>query len=171
METTLYDLPKDMLIKLITTLQDVKNLSDAELKKNTLTCLQESSERKTIKIKEFFLTKTKDENIIDLLKSIKHIFISINSILISRDNLTMAIGIIFSNGLIIKIYPTINEFRCGIYKDNIHVHFFETNKNSVYAEEYENYKLCINTFSKYLKNIFDYLYYTIESENYAAYLE
>jgi hypothetical protein len=70
METNLYDLPKDMLIKLITTLQDIKTLSDQEVQQNYSKYKAEIVNRKCLKIKEYLLSKVKDEDSVSIIKGI-----------------------------------------------------------------------------------------------------
>jgi hypothetical protein len=54
---SLYNLPKDILIQLLTTIQDPKNMSDQELKNSKIKILDEVNSRKLVKIKEYLLEK------------------------------------------------------------------------------------------------------------------
>jgi hypothetical protein len=72
METTsLYDLPKDMLIKLITTLQDAKNLDNKQLEKNIKSSMEEMEKRKFSKLKEIFLQRSEFKDYFSLANSIQ----------------------------------------------------------------------------------------------------
>lgn len=70
-KTNLYNLPKDMLIKLITTIQDCKQLSNMELEKSVLANIAEMDERKTANLKSFFNSKDVENVYCLLIKNIK----------------------------------------------------------------------------------------------------
>ena len=114
-ETTLYDLPKDMLIKLIMTIQDCKNLNNDDLIRNSNANMLEVEKRKLEKIKEFLL-KEDLQKVLNLSKLIKDIiYIRVR---VLKEIFTVRMRIIFKDGVSIGILQVPSGIRMSLYDKN-----------------------------------------------------
>lgn len=96
--TNLYSLPKDILIKIITTLQDAKNLDDKQLEKNIESSMEEMEKRKMLKLKENFLSRSQFKEYFSLANKIQ--IVRLRRI---KDCSKFCIEIVFEDGSGIKI--------------------------------------------------------------------
>jgi hypothetical protein len=146
METTsLYDLPKDMLIKLIVTLQDVKNLNDDQLLNNIELSMKQMEERKTSRIKEMLLKHIVErvnepnvENNINIITNIQ-----VMKLRHFEDMSTSSLNIYFSNGIQISAYIGPNSTVSNLYNDSKRICFIAGKDSYTWMlapiEEYEIY--------------------------------
>lgn len=164
METNLYDLPKDMLIKLITTISDPKNLNDDDLMKTSKASVAEINARKTIKIKEYMLSKVTDETLMPIIKNIKYLKTSTPG--------TVARLIIQFEDLIqIRIVPFGTRFLYAIYEDTLVQ--YESSPIPTWhrnQEKYEKYTVFTNTIIPNLEKIYRYLNYMVNPKDFATHL-
>jgi hypothetical protein len=164
METTLYDLPKDMLIKLITTISDIDNFSDEQVQNNYRKYKAEIAKRKCYKIKEYLLTKMKDEDSVRIVQSI--IAIEYN------DNEEIDITIIDDTleNFAIKIKRnSCEDIRGSIYSGNVLICRRQIMPDDLmtwyFFSEFPNYKR-YEDFIDIVRQKFDSIYnYLVEKDN------
>jgi hypothetical protein len=153
-----------MLVKLIMTIQDPKNSNDDDLMKSNKASMAEINTRKTIKIKEYMLDKINNETFIPIIKRIKNIKVSITST-------TPRMIIQFEDLLQIRIVPLGENFLYAIYEgilvqyESVPVPTWHRN-----SEKYEKYKDFIDMFTPYLENLYRYLSYIVNPNEFYAYL-
>lgn len=168
-EINLYNLPKEMLIKLIMTIKDCKNLDDEQLLRNNQNCIQEMEERKTTRIKEKLLQNENSKKYINIIASIHIIGLKhqegmstahLNTIFRHSLNIDLS-GVSFLNGTNIIIYIGPNEICCNLYSTDQRRLCFLVGTYSVgwihdIEEEYEIY----------VNFIHDILYHNLINLNY-----
>lgn len=114
-ETTLYDLPRDMLIKLIMTIQDCKNSNNDDLIRNSKANMLEVEKRKLEKIKEFLL-KEDSQKVLNLSKLIKDIiYIRVRGL---KEIFTVRMEIIFKDAVNIRILELPSGVTMSLYDKN-----------------------------------------------------
>ena len=147
MKVSLYDLPKDMLIKLITTLQDCKNLTGKQLLEDVERISQEIEYRKTRRIKEVLLADEKNNNYIDIINTIEGM-----KLRHSEGRSMSHLQVRFVNGTTIKTYINANEICSNLFSTDGKYICFLCGTNSVnwLHEQEEDYEIYVNFIHKVL---------------------
>jgi hypothetical protein len=160
--TSLYDLPKDMLIKLIVTLQDVKNLNDDQLLNNIELSMKQMEERKTIRIKEILLLTLgqfnkplENNDYINIITSIQ-----VMKLRHFEDMSTSSLNICFSNGIQISAYVGPNSTVSNLYNGSKYIYFIDGKNGADWLLAVEE------EYNIYVKFICDILYDNFISLNY-----
>ena len=147
-EKHLYDLPKDMLIKIIMTIQDCKNLNNDDLIRNSNANILEVEKRKLEKIREFLL-KEDLEKVLNLSKLIKDIiYIRVR---VLEEIFTVRMRIIFKDGVSIGILQLPSGIRMSLYDKNNN----KINNDEKYNDHIILYRELI---FPYFQKIYNYLY-------------
>lgn len=166
MEANLYALPKDMLIKLISTIKDYSNLTSRELLGDSQKIIEEMEGRKTRRIKQVLLEDRENIDYIDLIDSIQYI-----KLRHCEGRVTSHLQICFSNGTMIRSYIGANEICCHLYSKEQKYICFITGMNSVnwLENKKHEYEIYVNFIHKvlYFKYIsFNYYLNPLVSINY-----
>ena len=147
-EKHLYDLPKDMLVKIIMTIQDCKNLNNDDLIRNIKANILEGEKRKLERIKEFLLKEDSEKglNLKDLISDIDYI-----KIRQEENNLSNRMVIMFADKTNIRIVSLDRMMLVVVFNENnkpeytISVNNLSPNIPNGVKEKYKNYTAIIQT--------------------------
>lgn len=165
METTsLYDLPKDMLIKIITTSQDSKNLDNGQLEKNIKSSIEEMEKRKLFKLKEIFLQRSQFKDYFSLANSIQVVRLRR-----PKDSSRSVMEIIFEDDSGIKIKPESQIYSATIFNNKgidiciVVGKEYVSWEGDYYQSENSKYNIYIQFFRDVVFGAFDEVCYYLDS--------